>query len=547
VCARSFQGDVLTDGDAHADGWARQALARIPKILTLMDRNPHSPTYGCCDRAYWHYRIIDFPSGMSQELVWPLALAWDTAVQGNVWHRSPAVRSWVEAGIEFARSSSHRNGACDDYFPFEQAAGAAAFSLLACIESYQLVGLDDERLTDFFSRRADWLASHRESGKLANHLAVAALALCRLGAVLGTRRWDGARDELLRTLLSWQHDEGWFAEYDGFDPGYHTLTISSLARIQQLLPDRDDLRQAVERAVRLAIELVHPDGSWGGEVGSRDTFNYFPHGFELVGRWMPQALALNDRVLGAVNRGVGPCIADDRIIGHHAWNQLLAFRDRVAERPAPSPHPEGRLWLEGAGVLVDRRGGFELFAAPGKGGVFKLFKDRELVVSDTQVSLRVQDGGGSRTAVAHLRSGHQVQVEEDLVEVRGRFSWANLTGMTTPRLLLLRAVMLMGGRLCPDLIRRVLQRWLITGRRRTAYEFERIFRWEDGGITVTDSVRGVPWSKVRGVAIGCDQTSTATVMSRFYHPHQLHGWMDLTPRTRDLDDGEELTIGRRYE
>jgi hypothetical protein len=29
---------------------AREALTQIPKILTWMDRNPHSPTYGCFDR-----------------------------------------------------------------------------------------------------------------------------------------------------------------------------------------------------------------------------------------------------------------------------------------------------------------------------------------------------------------------------------------------------------------------------------------------------------------------------------------------------------------
>ena len=46
-----------------------------PKILTLQDRNAHSPTYGCFDRNFWHYKIIDFPSGMAAEFVWPLALA----------------------------------------------------------------------------------------------------------------------------------------------------------------------------------------------------------------------------------------------------------------------------------------------------------------------------------------------------------------------------------------------------------------------------------------------------------------------------------------
>ena len=55
------------------DLFARAALAQIPKILTLQDRNPHSPHYGCFDRNYWQYKIIDFPSGMSPECVWPRA------------------------------------------------------------------------------------------------------------------------------------------------------------------------------------------------------------------------------------------------------------------------------------------------------------------------------------------------------------------------------------------------------------------------------------------------------------------------------------------
>ena len=56
------------------DLFAREALAQIPKILTLQDRNAHSLTYGCFDRNFWHYKIIDFPAGMAAEFVWPLAL-----------------------------------------------------------------------------------------------------------------------------------------------------------------------------------------------------------------------------------------------------------------------------------------------------------------------------------------------------------------------------------------------------------------------------------------------------------------------------------------
>src|SRR5262245_56533957 len=95
--------------------FARAALAEIPKILTLLDRNPHSPTYGCFDRNFWHYRLIDFPSGMAQEMVLPLALAHEIPFPDNPYHRQPAIKQWSEAGILYAARSAHRDGSCDDY------------------------------------------------------------------------------------------------------------------------------------------------------------------------------------------------------------------------------------------------------------------------------------------------------------------------------------------------------------------------------------------------------------------------------------------------
>ncbi|MDQ3556706.1 MAG: hypothetical protein M3409_07995, partial [Gemmatimonadota bacterium] len=163
----------------------RYGLAQIPRILTLLDRNPHSPTFGCFDRNFWHYKIIDFPSGMAQEFVWPLALVWASDLPDNPYRRDPAVREWVEAGIRYAARSAHPDGSCDDYFPFERAAGAAAFSLLACIESYRLVGMEDPAVLRFLARRADWLAGHQESGRLTNHHALTVLCLELLGELLG--------------------------------------------------------------------------------------------------------------------------------------------------------------------------------------------------------------------------------------------------------------------------------------------------------------------------------------------------------------------------
>lgn len=190
------------------DLFAREALAQIPKILTLLDRNPHSPTYGCFDRNFWHYKIIDFPSGMSQEFVLPLALAYSTAIENNSFYHQPALKQWVEAGIHYAAKSAHADGSCDDYFPFERAGGAAAFSLLACVESYLRLGLDDQTLLRFFTRRADWLAHHQESGRLTNHQALIVLCLERLSRLLQTDRWDKAKAQRLEQVFDWQNAEG---------------------------------------------------------------------------------------------------------------------------------------------------------------------------------------------------------------------------------------------------------------------------------------------------------------------------------------------------
>src|SRR5262249_24659622 len=363
------------------------------------------------------------------------------------------VRVSVEGGITCVVRSSRRGGSCDDYFPFERASGAAAFSLLACVESYRLCELSSDAALSFFEKRASWLASHDESGRLANHQALAALGLELASRLLNSSRLSTAADLRLERVLSWQNQEGWFAEYDGCDPGYQTLTISCLARLYSIKPT-SELRAAIERAVRLSSLFAHPDGSYGGEYGSRNTKNFFPHGFELVGRWMTEALTINDGFLSAIENGLVPCYSDDHILAHHVWNYLLAWQDFVEDRPADprtaselaargcvlrdgpqtdtqtrevqlhdaelrdaeprgeegldvrprsaEPRAEGRIWLRDAGILIDRRGDAELIVALNKGGVFKFFRGAKLVTSDTHLSLLIGSGTSTTNAVPHL-------------------------------------------------------------------------------------------------------------------------------------------------
>ncbi|NER80754.1 MAG: hypothetical protein F6K42_14520 [Leptolyngbya sp. SIO1D8] len=527
------------------DLFAREAIAQIPKILTLMDRNPHSPTFGCFDRNFWQYKIIDFPSGMAQEFVWPLALVYETNFPENSFYKQPNLRTWAEAGILYAAKSAHPDGSCDDYFPFERAGGAAAFSLLACLESYRLLDLDNSAVLRFFEKRCDWLAHHQESGRLTNHQALIALCLELASRLLRTDRWKQAINERLEIVLSWQNPEGWFQEYEGCDPGYHTLTVSCLAWLYELKPS-NRLKDAIAKAIILASHFCHPDGSYGGEYTSRNTYNFFPYGFELAGKWMPEALSINDRFLNGLKNRLGACYADDHIIGHHTWNYLLAWRDFVVERPTPASFSrQGRIWLEDARLLVDRREGTALYLALNKGGTFKFFRNNQLVTSDTQFSLLVRDGKKIKNAVGHLVGPYKFEVGENEISIQGQLGWAKQKQMTPMNLMILRVVMLTVGRFFPNLIRKLLQKVLITGKKGTPFYFSRHFRWENDTWCVFDELQAPDWKDVVSAGIGRDQTSIYVVMSRTFQPGQLQPWLDLTSEICQLAPGQPLKLKRK--
>ena len=473
----------------------------------------------------------------------PLALAYDTDTPHNPFYRQSVIRDWVKAGIIYAASSAHGDGSCDDYFPYERAGGAAAFSLLACVESYNLLGLNNQVAIDFFVKRADWLAHHQESGRLTNHQALIVLCLELLSRLLNTNKWEESKQMRLEKVLSWQNPEGWFQEYEGCDPGYHTLTISCLARIYELMPS-NRLKDAIAKAVHLACHFVHPDGSYGGEYSSRNTYNFFPHGFELVGRWMPEALNINDQFLKGLAQGLAPCYADDHIIGHHTWNYLLAWRDFIPARPPLQPREEGRLWLKEAGILIDRRQNTELYLALNKGGVFKLFINDKLVVSDTQFSLQVKEGNKIKNAVGHLVSNYHIQVESNSISIEGELGWAKQKQMTPLNLIILRVVMLSVGRFFPNLIRQILQKILITGKNNAPFRFSRQLIWENEHWKVVDRLSADSWDKVIAAGIGCAQTSIYVVMSRTFQMGQLQPWLDLNNAIALLIPGQPLELER---
>jgi hypothetical protein len=511
------------------DRYVELALPYIPRLLHLIDRNPYSPTYGCFDRAYWHYRTMDFPCGMSQEFVLPVAQAYARDVPGNRFFGVTRVRELAEAAIRYMKRGSHPDGTCDDYFPYERAMGALVFSLYAGTEAYQILGMDDPEVVEFFVKRVRHLAHQNETGQLANHQALAALAAYNVYLISGDDMCRTVADARVDLTLSWQHQEGWFQEYEGADPGYHTCTIDFLAKLQQKRKD-SSLVPPLTRAVEFAWHFMHPDGSYGGEYGSRNTYHFYPHGFELMAPHTEKAGQIADAFLRSSRLGKRYINDDDRMTAHYVYNFLQAYDDYHPHRPVPIAETRAEpslRWFPGSKIAVycnGRSGDEHLYAVANlsKGGVVKVFGTSRPVASDTGL---IGETGDGTVVVTHLvQHDNPVTANPETGEftVEGRFCRRKHRLPSPWSVVCFRLLTLTIGRVAPNLVRATLQKILITGKPTVPLRFRRVLRFEPDGVAVQDEIEGS--AAFARLSCGSDATSIYVANSNVYQESVLCPW-----------------------
>lgn len=351
------------------------AIAR--RLLTLADRDAMSPTYGCFDRAYWHYKTVrDFPSGAYQVALLPLALLYRTPFPGNALAGEERILHLVLGAARYW-GRLQRNGSVDEWYPGERSQVATASTTYAIAEAIRVLSAPGPRAVhpEAFSdivpalrRAADWLSSHPDDW-VANHRAAAVAALETVHVVTGAARYrDAARAELA-ALLARQDPEGWFPEYGSADPGYLGVTCAWLARYHALSQDQR-ARESLDRALAFLSYFLGPGGAFAGPIGVRDAA-YLPLLGPLVTPFeCPAARPLAARCLEALARGqlTGAEEVDDRYLAFFFAAdavQALLLGEDPGPAVAPGPHAKH---LPRAGLISLRSAALHLMVGLHKGG-----------------------------------------------------------------------------------------------------------------------------------------------------------------------------------
>lgn len=527
------------------------------RALHLIDQNPYSPTYGCFDRNYWHYRTSDFPCGMVQQMSLLLALFYIHDFPDNPYYKVERIRELAIAGTRYAAKSAHPDGSCDDYFPYEKALGGLAFSLYGCTETLLMLDEKDESIISFFGKRAKLLRVHQETGRLSNHQALAALALYNTSLLTHDDSLLPLVQDRVSLVLSWQHkEEGWFQEYEGADPGYQTCTIDFLAKLMQkaAVASNQNVFTSLEKplinATRFCSNFIHPDGSYGGEYGSRNTSHFFPHGFELVSQFEPIARTIITHFLDGAEKGKPYRNDDDRMAPLPATSYLQAWIDHNKSNSfkETDKFKNELIHLKDSGLFIARfpspkiiKQNNHLIVNMHKGGVLKFYDNLGPIASDTGICAELLDG---TILVSHLyqekdflAKNHYLKEKGSLI-CEGRL-YKRSTNLLNPITgLLFRLWCLTFSRMFKNITRKIIQKIAITGKRPSKYHFKRIINIDVDQITVYDYLPAdMP---VKRLSAGSDATSIYVAGSQSFHESRLCPWQNVGWNDLPLEKGKKI-------
>lgn len=458
-----------------------QVHAVLPRVLSMMDQDTLSHTFGVADRYRWAWKLIDFENGTYQGLAHGLArllvadLLPPTLAEDRILQRIGAL---IEAS-EGIRSS---NGSFVEAFPNESSFCVTAlvvFDLLAAIE------LIEDRVAP--SAKERWLEMIRPSVEflqradehhafISNHLATAAAALFRWAKVRGGDGQERAQLFLDR-IINNQSSEGWFPEYSGADPGYQSLCTYYLADIHVCHPQLG-LKEPLRRSIEFLSYFAHPDGSFGGLYGSRNTRFICPAGFEAVASEMPSAAQLSAfcRASIAEHRIVTLDAFDDTnlvpFFNAYCWAAAMYAENasRGSEDELPSrrgANPWRKVFRE-AGLVVDRDKNAYSIISTRKGGVIYRF-DYENDNFTCNAGLAAKDRKGVTYTTQSLRGVEEVSVtiDEDVITVDAPLAEKRSETPTPFQFLLLRIACLTAFRspAVGNWLKQMLVKRLITGMR----------------------------------------------------------------------------------
>ena len=476
-------------------------LREVNHILSYLDRDAASSTYGCFDRKYWSWRIGDMPNASLQYGIYPLTWIWKND-STEKYKGNKNLFEWIVAAINFWVKIQNRNGSFNQFFPNEQSVGTTYYTLSAVLYAFENIKdlIDSElkiKIENAIAKSSDFVLKNDEDyAIISNHIALFAYVNLKLGRIRNDSRFKEKALKQLDTVFENQSTEGWFMEYEGADPGYQTQCIYYLSECYLLTGDSqivDKIKKGIEEFL---VYFFHPDGSFGGEYGSRNTEIIYPAGFEMLKEKISACREITRFVHKNISEGklVSLDSLDDENLLRLSTNYLLSaqYTDQEAEDNPHSLLPFNNSAVEKdfneAGISV--RGNDKYYSITNfkKGGIIKVFnnKSKTLVYEDNGYFLEIN---GSIVTNQIMQDTLPVINKSEII--LDAYFYEVLGEMLTPaKNVVLRtlALTLFRDLYIANLFRKLLVRRAFTGKKKCNIRLNRTIKYLEGGIIIEDTI-----------------------------------------------------------
>jgi hypothetical protein len=497
----------------------------IPRLIGLIDRNPASKTYGCCDRMYWHYKTVDFPSVRYQEAALTLALLYSKNLPENPYYRNHQVLEWCLSVVSYWAGMQERDGSFSEWYPHESSFVATAYSVYAVSEALLVLKASiPEMISAALEKAAKWLMRTTES-RVTNQEAAGALALYNVYMLTQKDQYKIAAEGKVRALLASQNKEGWWTEYNGADMGYLSLMASYLAKYYEKTRD-ESIPKALDKAFSFLSYMLQPDLSAGGVYGSRNTAFFLPYGAELLAKKQPSAAIVAAHLRQALSsqQTISPITLDDRYLACRAYEWLQS--EIVAEKITAKSPPYKAIFTKNfsdARIFIKSTLSYYLIINYGKGGAFLISFHKGKTFSDGGSLLFYN---GRHYGAGYVSDKHDAAFMESSIKISGPLFPISMPVLSTPKLFLFRIAQSILGRVGLGLyVKKLLRNMLISGTKASKLWYHREFTLGENQVIVTDRVDAKGLYRLYA---GIPLNFIYVPASNFYEKDQLYSTQSVT-------------------
>ncbi|MGM0519936.1 MAG: hypothetical protein ACQERD_09875 [Campylobacterota bacterium] len=462
-------------------------LNKSERIFTALDRDPHSPTYGCFDRDYWHYKIRDFSSMVLHQASLSVDFLYNWKYDKNIYYDKKVLQNWVSGSIQHWNAEQLQSGSFNEYYPNEEGYPPTAFSLYTMAILIYEKGYVNNDSIKHIEKASSWILENSEK-EASNQEAIGICGVYLSSLIDGVNVDQKKLEKRFNEFFASQDQEGWFPEYHGPDIGYLSVTMDALWDYYRFSQDKRAL-EAMRKAADFIELFFTNSGNLPVMINSRNTDYVVPYGIFNLAKTDKGYHSLFYKVLKKITEPFNYLeTTDDRYLCHYVYTSstraieaLEYFKqlDTIKLKELKSQR------LSNSGIIINKTNRYTTYINTKKGGIVYIYDQDNLIY--TNHGFRYIDD--KIIGVTHWLTGNnKVDIKnvsgEINILIEGSFTSRKWLVPTPLKHIILRAVTFtLGKKIIP-----ILKKFFIFGDKKIDINFDRQIVISKNNIQLIDKI-----------------------------------------------------------